>query len=478
MPNAGPPHALSVIETARHVRSGQLTAVAVVETALERIAAGNAALNAFVYVDEAGALAAARRVDAALAAGEDVGPLAGVPFGVKDLDDCIGMPTSLGSLLFKDGPPATHEPPLVSRLRAAGAIPVGKTATPEFGCSSSTRSRAWGVTRNPWDVALTPGGSSGGSAAAVAAGMVPVATGTDVGGSIRSPASLCGLVGLKPSQGLIPSDGRVGPGQLSDMHCWGVLTRTVSDTALLLGLAAGPSVADRASLGHTPGDYLHSAQTLDVRGLRVGWSPDLGFAVVDPEVVAVAESACARLIAQAELERRAIDLDLSELRAVSLFALELRALLEAAGHYPARADLLDDEVRHVLEQWTGPSFVEQGQIHQRRAALQRRFAQLFEEIDVLCTPATACVAFPAGDADVTEIAGGDATRFGSEPFSRFANACWLPAISVPAGVSATGLPIGVQLMAPYGREDVLLRLARQLEQTAPWPLTAPGWPLT
>ena len=188
------PHVLSVIETAERVRYSEFTAVAAVETALARIAAGNAALNAFVYVDEDGALAAARRVDEALAAGVEVGLSAGVPFGVKDLDDCIGMPTSLGSLLYKGGPPAPA-PPLVSRLRAAGAIPVGKTATPEFGCSSATRSRAWGVTRNPWNVVLTPGGSSGGSAAAVAAGLVPFATGTDVGGSIRSPASLCGLVG-------------------------------------------------------------------------------------------------------------------------------------------------------------------------------------------------------------------------------------------------------------------------------------------
>jgi aspartyl-tRNA(Asn)/glutamyl-tRNA(Gln) amidotransferase subunit A len=193
--------------------------------------------------------------------------------------------------------------------------------------------------------------------------------------------------------------------------------------------------------------------------------------------VAVAEAAVGRLTEQAGLVRRTIELDLSELRAVSLFALELRALLEADGHYPARAELLDDEVRHVLEHWTAPSFAEQGQIHQRRAALQRRFARVFEEIDVLCTPATACLAFPAEDADVLEIAGGDATRFGSEPFSRFANACWLPAISVPAGLSAAGLPIGLQLIAPYGREDVLLRLARQLELAAPWPLTAPGWPL-
>ncbi len=239
------PPAPTTTALAAAIRRGETTAVAAVTASLQAIEERNPALNAFVHVDADGALTAARAVDAMLAAGGDPGPLAGVPFGVKDLDDCIGMPTGLGSLLFRDGALAEREPPLVARLRAAGAIPVGKTATPEFGVSAATYSRAHGVTRNPWDPRLTPGGSSGGSAAAVAAGMVPFATGSDAGGSIRSPAAFCGLIGLKPSHGLIPGDRRIGPGQATDYHCWGVLTRTVEETALLLELVAGPSPGER-----------------------------------------------------------------------------------------------------------------------------------------------------------------------------------------------------------------------------------------
>jgi aspartyl-tRNA(Asn)/glutamyl-tRNA(Gln) amidotransferase subunit A len=462
----------SVFELASRIRSGQQTAVDTVQEALRAIGRDNDALRAFVHVDADGALQAARTVDEAVAAGAAVGPLAGVPFGVKDLDDCIGMPTSLGSLLFTGGPAAVSEPPLVARLRAAGAVPVGKTATPEFGASSSTRSRAWGITRNPWHPERTPGGSSGGSAAAVSSGMVPFATGTDYGGSIRSPASFCGLVGLKPTHGLIPGDGQVTLGHLSDFHCWGVLTTTVIDTALLLNVAAGPAAQDRTSLGHRPVDYVAAAETLDVRGLRAAWSPDLGFAVVDPAVVDRTRAAASRLIETAGLVAVDIDIDLSKLSFVSLHAVEMAALLEADGGYPDRAHLLGDEVRHILERQRGPSLERYGEILRCRSRLQRTIASVFDRVDVILTPATACEAFAAEDPDAAVIAGRDASATGSEPFTLFANACWLPAISVPAGRLDSGLPIGLQIVARYGRDDVLLRLARLLELAQPWPATA------
>src|SRR5437868_11933786 len=217
----------SVIETAEAVRQGELKASEVLDECLARIQAGAAKLNAFVHVDPEGAALAASAVDAAVAQGRDPGPLAGVPFGVKDLEDCAGMPTSQGSLLYKGRPPVSEDSVHVSRLRAAGAVPVGKTAAPEFGVTAFTHTKAWGTTRNPWDVTRTPGGSSGGSAAAVAAGLVPFCTASDGGGSTRIPAAFTGLVGLKASYGRIPHERAA----LSETSCFGALTTTVRDAA-------------------------------------------------------------------------------------------------------------------------------------------------------------------------------------------------------------------------------------------------------
>ncbi|MDW5598431.1 amidase [Conexibacter stalactiti] len=461
------PPAPTTTALAAAIRRGETTAVAAIEASLRAIEERNPALNAFVHVDADGALAAARAVDATLAAGGDPGPLAGVPFGVKDLDDCIGMPTGLGSLLFKDGAPAEREPPLVARLRAAGAIPVGKTATPEFGVSAATYSRAHGVTRNPWDPRLTPGGSSGGSAAAVAAGMVPFATGSDAGGSIRSPAAFCGLIGLKPSHGLIPGDRRIGPGQATDYHCWGVLTRTVEETALLLELVAGPYAPERASQLHAPAAWRVAAATLDVGGVRVGWSPDLGRALVQEEVRVTAEAASKRLAALAGGSWQALDVQLPDMRAVSWPRCpEMRSYLEAEQLYPQRAEELGHQVLEWIEARGTPTLALLDGALRARAQLDRVVAGMFAEVDVLATPTTACTAFPADHPDVREIDGRDASATGAEPFSGLANAAWLPSISVPAGRSAEGLPIGLQLTAPFGRDDLVLRLARLLERAS------------
>src|SRR5437016_10024842 len=213
----------SVIETAAAVRQGELKASEVLDECLGRIEAATPRLNAFVHLDPEGAARAASAVDSAVAEGRDPGPLAGVPFGVKDLEDCAGMPTSYGSLLFKGRPPVGADSVHVARLRAAGAVPLGKTAAPEFGTTCYTSTKAWGTTRNPWDPEMTPGGSSGGSAAAVASGMVPFCTASDGGGSTRIPASFTGLVGLKASFGRIPHP-PVGTSQTTAL---GALTTTV-----------------------------------------------------------------------------------------------------------------------------------------------------------------------------------------------------------------------------------------------------------
>src|SRR5881394_3318776 len=225
------------------IRRGELKATEVLDECLAAIERENDRLNAFVHLDVDGARQIAGEIDATVAAGRDPGPLAGVPFGVKDLEDCAGMPTSQGSLLYKGRGPVANDSIHVSRLRAAGAVPVGKTAAPEFGSYAFTDSLAWGTTRNPWNPERTPGGSSGGSSAAVAAGMVPFCTAGDGGGSIRIPAAFSGLVGLKPSFGRIPHE-RSAP---SETSCYGALTTTVRDAARHLDVAAGPDDKDRAS---------------------------------------------------------------------------------------------------------------------------------------------------------------------------------------------------------------------------------------
>lgn len=230
----------SALEIAHSVLAGDTTAVEQTEAVREACERYNRELGAFVALNWDSALRQAAAVDAEIAEGEHPGPFAGVPFGVKDLQHAAGFVTGRGSRLHLGDEPVTFDSPSVARLRGAGAIPVGKTATAEFGMDSATTTPAYGTARNPWNLELTPGGSSGGTAAAVSAGIVPFGTGTDEGGSIRSPASFCGLVGLKSTHGLVPRDDG-----LSDTNSIGVLTRTVADSAALLDVIAGSHPADK-----------------------------------------------------------------------------------------------------------------------------------------------------------------------------------------------------------------------------------------
>ncbi len=245
------------------IRNGEMKAAALLEDCIEVIEAHNDAFNAFVYLDLDGARAAAADVDDRVARGEDPGPFAGVPFGVKDLEDCAGMPTSHGSLLYKGLPAAAEDSIHLARLRAAGAIFVGKTAAPEFGTIQYTKTKAWGVTRNAWNPDRTPGGSSGGSAAAVASGMVPIATASDGGGSTRIPASFSGLVGMKPSHGRIPHP-TPDPSQTA---VYGVEATSVRDAARHLDITSGPDDLDRTTLPPPAVRYEDAIESLDVSGL-------------------------------------------------------------------------------------------------------------------------------------------------------------------------------------------------------------------
>lgn len=461
----------TVIETAEGVRSGTLSAVEVLDECLAAIARRNDSLNAFIHLDPQLARREAQRIDAEVAAGMDPGPLAGVPFGVKDLDDCAGMPTGRGSLWYSGGPPVEADSIHVGRLRAAGAIPIGKTAVPEFGFWAYTNNRVTGVTRNPWNTARTPGGSSGGSAAAVAAGLVPFATSSDGGGSTRTPAGFCGLVGHKPSFGRIPDVRGTRYGQTAAAGC---LATTVADAARLLDVMAGPHLHDRTSLPPAGVLYEQEIERLGTARLRVGWSVDLGFAIVDPEVAAVSEMAARALIAAAGMTAVDIDLHLDDLIATWAMCESVdRWVGLPPGLWPDRADDLDPGVRPAFERTSTMSVVQYASAMTRRREIEEELAELFNRIDVLLTPTSAITAFVAEGPMPTVINGQKAPLAGAVPFAMLANMWGTPAASVPAGVSSEGLPIGLHIVGSRHADDVVLRLARTLEQTRPWPRHAP-----
>lgn len=464
----------SAIETATAIRSGTDSAVSVMQRAIGRILLRNGAVNAFVHLDIARALARAEAIDARLARGEDPGPLAGVPFGVKDLrDDCAGMPTRKGSYFHQNDPPAHADSIHVARLSGAGAIPVGKVATAEFGMDGVTHTLAHGTTRNPWNLLRTPSGSSGGSSAAVSAGMVPLCTASDGGGSTRCPAGYTGLVGLKPSMGRIPRmDG------FHDKSVPGSLTMTVADTARYLDIVCGPDDRDRMTLPHPGVCYEQCIESLEVRRLRAVWSPDLGFAPIASDVRQICERAASRLCQAAELERidRPVRLpnvymDLN-MQLTELFVQDL----ERRGVLPSQIDLLSPGPRRFVEQFYrefDPAVRLRAMEKQRE--LERDMAGLFADVDILLTPCHSRDAYAAEGPLPEVIEGWDSSQTHAEPFTIPANVCWNPSISVPAGLSDQGLPLGLLITVRRHRDDIALRLARIWEQTQPWSRCAPGY---
>jgi aspartyl-tRNA(Asn)/glutamyl-tRNA(Gln) amidotransferase subunit A len=461
----------SAVELAESVRRGERSAVEMVEVALAAIEATDGDLNAWVRLDPDGARAAAAAIDEAVARGEDPGPFAGVPIGVKDLEHCAGFPTGQGSLVYHDGPPVAADSIHVARLRAAGAVPIGKTTTPEFGTLSLTRNKSTGVTRNPWNPERTPGGSSGGSAAAVAAGQVPIATASDGGGSIRIPASFSGLVGMKASHGRVPHPGL----SASQTSVLGIVATTVRDAARHLDVTAGPDDRDRLSLPPPTVRYEDAIETLDVGGLRVAWSSDLGYAVVDPEVDELCRSAAAALAEAigAELEERTPRLTDPVKVWLSSGAGDLWLDLEP-GMWPRVAEDVTKYVRDALEATEDLTMPRYARTLVRRQQLQDEMAAMFADVDVWLTPTTAVPAFAAEGPPALTIAGREVGPAMSTPFTMLSNLTSGPACSVPAGLTSDGLPVGLQIMGRRHADEVVLRLARIFEQVRPWPLRAPS----
>src|SRR5688572_2504868 len=370
-------------EIARRVRAGDLTARDAVAGSLERIRRLDGELRAFACLREADALAEAEAVDARVRRGEDVGPLAGVPFGVKDEQDLEGLPTTYGSVPFRDHV-AKRDSTLVKRLRTAGAIPIGKTNMPEFGSTAFTKNLLFGVTRNPWNTARTPGGSSGGSSAAVAAGMVPFATGGDGGGSIRIPACYTGLFGLKPTFGRV-SRAPFWFRDWVDTICKGPLTRTVRDAALFMDAVVGYDPLDPDSLPHPGYSY---AEILDSvpGGLRLGYSRTLGYARVAPDVAARVDDAVARL---GRLLGRPVETLADRLTDGGLAWAMLNSVESHAKLSPYLDEHRDEWGRGFLKGLEFGAKLTARHIgeHQRtRLRLIEEVASIFERCDLLLTP--------------------------------------------------------------------------------------------
>ena len=464
----------SVLDAAAAIRGGEFTSTQLVERCLRRIAAANPALNAFVHLDAEGALQRAAFIDAEIAAGrgDAQGPLAGVPFGVKDLDDCAGMPTTRGSNWFKGQPPVGADDIHVARLRAAGAIPLGKTAVPEFGAFAYTSSPALGTTRNPWNTSRTPGGSSGGSTAAVSAGLVPFGTASDGGGSIRTPAAFTGLVGLKPTYGRIPT---LGMTHLAQNATAGCVTTTVRDTAMLLDIMAGPDARDRTCLPPPHLRYLDAAEHLDVTGLRIAWTADFGFAVMDPDVQRICEAAAREIIAVLAGVRvdRPVEFD---------DYIETYGRIEGVDKFVGIDEVLWRERLHELDPLIAPGWSSASRAtlpklaayETRRRAFVQRLAEQLDGIDLLLTPMIARTAFAAEGPMPTDINGIPGHGGMAVIHGMLANLANLPAMSIPVGIAPDGLPVGLQVIGPRHREELLLAAARRFEQAHPWPRHAPA----
>ena len=462
----------SVVEAARSIRTGALTSEALTVECIARIERHNPALNAFVHLDFDAALATARSVDRAMKmGGTGLGPLAGVPFGVKDLEHCAGMPTTRGSRWFANGPHASVDDIHVARLRNAGAIPIGKTAAPEFGAWAYTASPLLGVTRNPWNTERTPGGSSGGSSAAVSAGLVPFCTASDGGGSIRTPAAFTGLVGLKCTYGRIPTFGAT---HIAQNAVVGSLATTVTDTALLLDVMAGPDARDRTCLPPPHGSYVAALDSLDVRGTRAAWSLDLGFAVVEPEVAALCERAARALMAAIDAERIDANIQLDDY-------IRTYARIEGVDKFvdidpdlwQNRLDELDPLIAPGWEKTRTVTLPKSAAVESERRRLVHRIAEYFERFDLLLTPMVARPAFAAEGPMPTEVGGIPGHGGMAVIHGMLANLANLPAITLPAGLTSDGLPVGLQVIGPRHREDLLLAVARRYEAAQPWPRHSP-----
>ncbi len=474
---------LSVVEQAAAVRSGRVSAEALAGEYLDRIAALDGKLGAYLLVDRQGAMEQARAVDQALARGEDPGPLAGVCVGLKDIFVTKGLETTCGSKILEGYRPP-YESTVAARLKQAGAVILGKLNMDEFAMGSSNEHSAFRVCRNPWDLDRVPGGSSGGSAAAVAAGLCALAMGTDTGGSIRQPAALCGVSGIKPTYGRVSRHGLVAFASSLDQA--GPLGRSAQDCAAGLSVVAGHDPMDATSLAHPVGSFVEACEA-GVEGLTVGVPKEYFAEGLDPEVEEAVQAAIGELEA-AGAKVRSVSLPHTRYAVAAYYIISpAEASSNLArydgvryGHRAEGAGNLEEMYRKTRAEGFGLEVKRRimlgtyllsagyydtyyGTAQRVRTLIRKDFEQAFEFCDVIATPTSPVEAFGLG-----EKMTGPLEMYLSDAYTISCNLAGLPGMSIPCGRTSGGLPIGLQLLGPVLGEEVVFRAAGAFQQRTDW----------
>ena len=456
---------MSAVELAQAIRQKKVSSLEATENFLQRIDRLDSQLHSYLTLRQDEALADARAADEAVQMGSELGPLHGVPISIKDLEMTKGVTTTMGSAVFRDRVP-DMDSIVVERVKASGAIILGKTNTPEFGQSGTTENKLGDPCRNPWNTERTPGGSSGGAAAALAAGLCTVSIGSDGGGSIRIPASFTGVFGIKPTQGRVPRYGGYGRPSANHFSQSGPITRTVADSALLLQVVAGPDSRDVTSIRQPAPDF-SAGLAAGVQGMRLAWSSDFGYAAVDPGVVEITRQA-ANLFAEMGATVEDANLNLED---------PFPAFWDvfATAAYTSYSDLLQDHRNDFTEY--GLKALDHGRevtgADLSRAIYQvdrigRRLEDFFDDFDLLLSPTMAVPAFPIEQRPGV-IGGREVEPFwGFLPFTYPINMSGQTAASVPCGYSADGMPIGLHIIGPRGSEAKVLQASAAFEQAQPW----------
>jgi amidase len=455
----------SASQMAQAVKKKQLSPVEIVDAVLSRIERINSKVNAYCTVVPEMAQKAAQQAEAEVMRGERVGPLHGVPVSVKDLTPTAGVRTTWGSKIFEHFIPE-EDALVVQRLKGAGAIVMGKTNTPEFGAGANTYNSIFGATQNPWKPGYTCGGSSGGAAVALACGLGPLATGSDLGGSLRIPASFCGVVGFRTSAGLVP----IYPSYTGwdTLAVEGPMARTVADTALMLSVIAGRDDRSPISFPVDRKKFLAAVRRPEIRGLRVAWSPDLKISPVDPQVRLVAEDG-ARRFAELGCTVEQAEPDFTGIQQIIHVTRALRMVTLHAEKLEKWRDQMNPNLVWNIEQGFPLTSRQIGEATRERTALYHRVRAFFEKYDLLLTPTVAVPPFPQEMIYPREIHGRAVKNYQEWLYLTYAiTITGLPVISVPCGFTAEGLPVGLQIVGRRLAEVSVLKAASAFEEIAPW----------
>ena len=454
------------------IAARKVSPVELTELYLDRIERLDSRLRSFILVTADHALASAKAAESAVLRGDTLGALHGLPISIKDTQMTAGIRTTQGSLLFEDRVPQ-RDSAVVEKVRTAGAVVLGKTNAPELGFVGTCQNRLGPDGANPWDTSRTPGGSSGGAAAALAASLCPLATGSDGGGSIRIPANFCGVYGIKPTQGRVSAyTGLEGPPMPNIFSQNGPLSRTVRDAALLLSVLAGHDPRDPTTLREAPPDF-EAAVDFDISGMKIAWSPDFGFADVDPDVARVT-SAAARVFEDIGCHVEETDLKLDPPYDTYGALMTADSYARYGEYLRSHGDMLTGYGRFFIEHGAGVTAADYAQCLGMIDRLKATMSDLFEDYDLLLSPTACFPAFPNGEYP-GEVSGKSAfpDQYFNGAFTMPINAIGHTAATVPAGFSSDGLPIGLQIVGRRGGEEAVIAASAAFERTRPWAQNRP-----